>query len=127
MTTTNGPIFSNQRPATGGSAGGIVRGSAQAYSSSPPLPLSPPVAPRGLGRLVRGSLLAHPHPAALRRGFTLIELAVVFAVIAILVTVVAFTARGGRTSAKIKQTRATMDVLKLAMDEYRAARGAYPR
>lgn len=110
MTTTNGPIFSNQRPATGGSPGAVHPQSAIRIAKALDSPARR--CPSGLSP---------------RRGFTLIELAVVFAVIAILVTVVAFTARGGRNSAKIKQTRATMDVLKLAMDEYRATRGAYPR
>lgn len=64
--------------------------------------------------------------SSLRRGFTLIELAVVFAVIAILVVVVTYAATGIRDASKVKLTRSVMSSLKMAMADFKAAGGKFP-
>ena len=56
-----------------------------------------------------------------RGGFTLVELVIVFAIIAVLVGVITVASVKAREAAKVKQTKAVMEAAMMALAEYRLA------
>ncbi|MFA5793941.1 MAG: type II secretion system protein [Candidatus Brocadiia bacterium] len=60
------------------------------------------------------------------RGFTLIELLVVIAIIALLASMVVNGVQRGKEQARIKATRALVEKILNAMEEYKSAYYAYP-
>lgn len=65
-------------------------------------------------------------PSRAPRGFSLIELMIVLAIIAILAGVVGFNLVGQAERAKETATRASMDVVKNALAQYRVTYNTYP-
>ncbi|MFN8574635.1 MAG: type II secretion system major pseudopilin GspG [Gemmatimonadaceae bacterium] len=61
-----------------------------------------------------------------RRGFTLLELVVVFIVLALLATIVAPQIFGRVSEARVTTARTQMQLLATALDNYRLDNGAYP-
>ncbi|WP_372794029.1 type II secretion system protein [Pontiella sp.] len=61
-----------------------------------------------------------------RRGFTLLELLVVMLIITVLLGISAAGYSMARQTAKESRARAEIERLRNALEEYRAARGAYP-
>lgn len=64
--------------------------------------------------------------AALRRGFTLVELVIVVLVLGILAAVAAPKMMGTAGSAKSNGTRQSLAVLRSAIEVYKAENGSYP-
>ncbi|MFN8581012.1 MAG: type II secretion system major pseudopilin GspG [Gemmatimonadaceae bacterium] len=72
-------------------------------------------------------VLANRHRSnATRRGFTLLELIVVFIVLALLATIVAPQIFGRVSDARIGTAKTQMQLLGTALDNYRLDTGAYP-
>ncbi len=70
-----------------------------------------------------------PHPLSLRRltrGFTIVELLVVIAVIGILVTIVIVSYNGAQTNARKSSLQATAQQVKLKLGEYYTDKNVYP-
>ena len=61
-----------------------------------------------------------------RRGFTLVELLVVLAVVATLLTLIAPRYWGTETAARETVLKENLRALRVALDQYYADRGAYP-
>lgn len=81
----------------------------------------------GAGRGARSAIRNSQSTTGLRRfGFTLVEIAIVFAIIAVLVVVIAMVSTKARTAAKVKQTRAIMESVMMALAEYRMVYGDLP-
>lgn len=83
-------------------------------------------------RSVRSSLsepfaAVSPRRAGWARAFTVIEVLVVMAVIAILVTISIRAMRGGKQSAAVGRARAELAVLAQALEEYKRLYGDYPQ
>lgn len=66
------------------------------------------------------------HPGAARRGFTLLELIVVIAIIATLASLVAPSVFRNAGDAKTVAARSQIEILGLALDTYRLDTGDYP-
>jgi len=64
--------------------------------------------------------------AARAAGLTLVEILVVVAIIAVLLSVIGLVGSGVRERGKVDLTRQYMDILITAMDEYRSAFGQWP-
>lgn len=70
---------------------------------------------------------SRPSPLAARRSaFTLVEIAIAIAVIAVLVVIITMVTVKARDAAKVKQTKAILQSLKLAMDECKGADSPLP-
>ena len=69
---------------------------------------------------------ASPHFAGLRGGFTLIELLVTISIITILIGILSPVALRMLASADVGRTRATLNALAAALDEYKLATGNVP-
>jgi general secretion pathway protein G len=67
----------------------------------------------------------NPHPR-IRGGFTLIELMVVIAILAVLISVVAPNVFSNVADAKVTAARSQIESLSLALDSYRLDNGDYP-
>jgi|GEM_PF-2735285 len=81
----------------------------------------------GAGRGARSAIRNSQSTTGLRRfGFTLVEIAIVFAIIAVLVVVIAMVSTKARTAAKVIQTRAIMESVMMAMQEYKLAGHSTP-
>lgn len=65
-------------------------------------------------------------PRALARGFSLLEIVLVLAIIGILLSVVAFNVAGFGTKGKIRATQASMRTIKTSLDSYHLDYSAYP-
>lgn len=63
---------------------------------------------------------------AASRGFSLLELMLVLAIIGILMSVVAINVLGAGDKAKIKASKASMDTIKQALTTYNLNHSAYP-
>lgn len=61
-----------------------------------------------------------------RRGFSLLELMLVLAIMGVLMAVAAVSLLGRGREAKEKATRITMDVIKNALRQYHLAKSVYP-
>jgi general secretion pathway protein G len=61
-----------------------------------------------------------------RAGFSLLELMLVLAIIGVLTAVAAYSVFGQGERAKRKATRASMDVIKHALDQYHLEKSAWP-
>ena len=61
-----------------------------------------------------------------RRGFSLIEVMIVLAIIIMIVTLVAFNMRGARDDAKISSARINMRTLEKALERFYEKMGRYP-
>lgn len=81
----------------------------------------------GAGRGAQSAIRNPQSATGLRRfGFTLAEIVVVFAIIAILAVIVTMVTTRSRTAAKVKQTRAIMESVMMALAEYRMVYGDLP-
>lgn len=60
------------------------------------------------------------------RGFSLLELMLVLAILAVLTAVVAFNMAGGASKAKVRSTITSMGIVKNALDSYNLEYNAYP-
>lgn len=72
------------------------------------------------------SFRTHPTPRRAAAGFTLIEILVVVAIIAIFATVVAVNIGGEVPKAKITKARSDIATLESALDQFRIDNGFYP-
>jgi general secretion pathway protein G len=71
--------------------------------------------------------MALPAPSARRRGFTLIELIVVMAIVALLASIAAPRYMRSVDVARENALRSTLATLRDAIDQYAADRGHYPQ
>ncbi len=71
---------------------------------------------------MKTSLAANPR----RAGFSLLELMLVLAIIGVLTAVAAWSVFGQGERAKRKATRASMDVIKNALDQYHLDKSVWP-
>jgi general secretion pathway protein G len=60
------------------------------------------------------------------RGFSLLELSLVIAIMGILMAVAAFNLIGGANNAKVSATKASMQNIKTAMQQYQVQNNSYP-
>lgn len=66
------------------------------------------------------------HLAHARRGFSLLELSLVIAIMGILMTIVTINLVGGAASARESATVTSMNTIKTAVDQYLARHGSMP-
>ena len=66
------------------------------------------------------------HARRLARGFTLLEILVVIAIILILLSLMGIVAANARIKARVSDTKALIKRIHLALDEYKADHGEYP-
>ncbi len=67
-----------------------------------------------------------PHTRTHARGFSLLELSLVIAIMGILMAVAAFNLIGGADDAKISATKASMQTIKSALQQYQVQNNTFP-
>lgn len=70
--------------------------------------------------------IAHAGRRTTRRGFSLLELMLVLAIIAILMSVAAYNVLGRSNTARITATQSTLNTIKTAIDDYHLQYAAFP-